>query len=343
MNTACNACVHRRGKVCQQVFSGNANVTTMTQCPLNLWSTQVHKKRGDFYPDTNATFGLPIPQNIPDKRIAPFREGDSRRWEGSSLWKDIPVSVILPVIEYNRTLDLVLEGIRRQTVKSLVYIIDTGSYLTTDRIAALRDHQTEIIVMRMQGWWHPSWPVAAGLDAAWGCINTPYAFFTHDDCFLKKQTCFEELIPLTARHHVVGHQITPREKATTEHDFGHTFLMMDVDKMHELPMTWNMRAYGHQTGVNINPTECKMGHPDTESMMNHQLHKANMMPSFNAEAGRPLFIGTEANFSRNQDEWMDHCRSMTCGFLYSNTHAKKASAWVDDAMLDAKRRMTEWK
>ena len=341
MHSICETCAHRKGNVCQQVFSGNASVQTMQSCPLRYWPTA--SMQGQFHPDKASQFGLQPAQNTPDKRIAPYREGDGRRWEGSAPWRDVPVSVILPIIEYNRTLDLVLEAIRRQTVKSVVYLIDTGSYLTTDRIAALRDYRTEVIVMRMQGWWHPSWAVAAALDAAWACVNTPYAFFTHDDCFIKQQDNFEQMIALCKDHHVVGHQISPREKATTEHDFGHTFLMIDVDKMHQLPMTWNMRAYGVQTGVNINPTECKMGHPDTESMMNHQLHKAGMIPSFDKHIGSPLFTGKEGNFVRNEDEWMDHCRSMTCGFLYSNEHAKKVSVWVDDAMKQAQQRMKEWK
>ena len=330
---------------------GDASVHHLRKCPLGFWPAGP-ASMGGFVPPPKANFpkeliqasSTLVPQNSsPDKRIAPYREGEGRRWEGSAPWRDVPVSVILPVIEYNQTLNLVLEGLRRQTVPSVIYIIDTGSYLTTDQITALRGPSTEVLHIRTQGWFHPSCAVAAALDAAWGCVNTPYAFFTHDDCFLKKQTTFEELIPLCDKHKAAGHQITVREKSTTLLDFGHTFLMLNVKAMDQLPMSWSIRAYGHQTGVPTDPLLCKMGHPDTESMMNHQLHKAGLFPSFTPTSAQTCFTGTEENWKRNIDDWIDHCRSMTCGFLYANDHSQKAQQWVKLAMADATERMKQWK
>ena len=59
--------------------------------------------------------------------------------------------------------------------------------------------------------------------------------------------------------------------------------------------------------------------------------------------GQPLFTGKEENFQRNEDQWIDHCRSMTCGQLYSPAVFQKASGWASDAMIKAKQRMKTWK
>lgn len=279
----------------------------------------------------------------PPSPIAPYRAGAGKRYEGSAPWRDMEISVILPILEFNKTLPLVLEAIRLQTLPCVIYIVDTGSILTTDQIDALRSPRTEVIQLRCQGWFHTSWPVAAALDAVWGIINTPFAFFTHDDCFLKKQTCFEELLRLCKVHHAVGHQITPRQYDEWALDFGHTCLMLDVAKMDTLPLQWNMRVYGRMTGVSIDPALCKPNVPDTESQMNWQLRRHGLVPSFDAEPGQPLFIGREENRQRNTDEWIDHCRSMTCGFLYAPDHAAKAGEWATAAMEAAELRHRDWR
>lgn len=278
----------------------------------------------------------------PENTIAPYRTGGPKRWEGSAPWRDKLVSVILPVLEYNATLDLTLECLRRQTYKPLIFIIDTGSVATTDRLLALRDASTEVIQLRLQGWFHPSWPVAAALDTAWNCINTPFAFFTHDDCFLKQQWTLEHFVTLARRHQVVGHQITERPYAGWEQEFGHTCLMMDVAEMDRIGLTWNMRAYCHLSGRSIDPQVCKQNDPDTETMMNYQLRKAGLIPSFATTGNAPLFLGTEENYVRNNNEWFDHCRSMTCSFLYSPAIYAKNLEWTKAAMTDCRARLKTW-
>ena len=318
MNSICSTCTKRLGNNCTAVSSGSSSVNHLNSCPIGLW------------PGKGQT-------------IAPFRKGEGKRWEGVAPWRDRQVSVILPIIEYNATLDLVLECLRRQTVQPVIYIIDTGSHLTTDKILALRDESTEVIQLRLQGWYHPSWPVAAALDAAWGCINTPYCFFTHDDCFIKQQDTLEQLLPLASEHFAVGHQITERDYSMWQHDFGHTFLMLKVKEMDQIPLVWNMRAYEAMTGVSCDPSKCKSGFPDTETMMNHLFRlRRGWVPSFEPQSGVPLFLGTEENFQRNENDWFDHCRSMTCGFLYSKDYHTKAIGWTRDAMVQCRKRLETW-
>lgn len=325
MHSLCETCDKRRGNACTVATTGSGSVHHMTTCPIGL------------FPVAAATSAAAC-------RIAPYRTGPGKRWEGSAPWRDREVSVILPIIEYNETLDLTLECLRRQTIKPLIYIVDTGSIQTTDRILALRDASTEVIQLRMQGWYHPSWPVAAALDAAWGCINTPYVFFTHDDCFIKQQDTLEQLTLLADRHHAVGHQITERDYPLWKHDFGHTFLMLKTKTMDQIPLVWNMRAYEAMTGVSCDPVKCKQGYPDTETMMNHLFRaKLGWTPSFTPEVGRPLFLGTEENFRRNENDWFDHCRSMTCSFLYAADYYEKAIGWTKDAMANCRKRLEVWK
>lgn len=317
----CAICPKRSGRLCTAASPVRGLVAVKT-CPEKKWGVVPHS---------------PI--------IAPRRDpslGGVERCQGAKPWEGKTVSVILPILEYNKTLDLVLEGIRRQSVPSVVYIVDTGSVATTEQIVALRDQQTEVIQLRMQGWYHTSMPVAAALDAAWQCIKTPYCFFTHDDCFLKKQTCFEELITLCKEHFVVGHQITERADPLWEESFGHTLLMTDVQQMDLMGVSWNMRRFEALTGVSIDPYKCAGGYPDTESLMNHIFRLHDFVPSFTPQKGKPLFLGTEKNWERNQDEWMDHCRSMTCAF-YDDYYAAKNAKWVKAAMEEAKQRYASWK
>jgi glycosyltransferase involved in cell wall biosynthesis len=318
-NPICETCPSRVGRLCTSA-SPAKGLNLIRSCPEGKWGDES---------------GV---------RIAPFRDasiGGVERCQGAKVWEGKQVSVIIPVLEYNKTLDLVLEGIRRQTVPSVIYIVDTGSVKTTAQIAALRDKQTEVIQLRMQGWWHTSMPVAAALDAAWQCINTPYCFFTHDDCFLMKQTCFSELIALCKKHYVVGHQITERADPLWHLSFGHTLLMTEVRQMDLMGVSWNMRRFETLTGVSTDPRKCHGGYPDTESLMNHIFRLNNFIPSFTPEEGKPLFIGTEQNWKRNVDEWMDHCRSMTCA-IYDDNYAAENAKWVKSAMEAAVERYKSW-
>lgn len=319
MNPICSTCENRRGFVCTVATTGTGSVNHMTACPIGL------------FPTDPATC-----------RIAPYRSGSGKRWEGSAPWRNKQVSVILPILEYGETLDLVLECLRRQTIEPIIYIVDTGSISTTDRILALRNATTEVIQLRLQGWYHPSWPVAAALDAVWGCINTPYAFLTHDDCFVKQQDTFSRLIPLAVRHHAVGHQISQRTYPGWQKEFGHTFLMLNVKSMDHIRLTWNMRTWSAITGNTLDPTLAMPNHPDTESMMNLQLHRNQMIPSFSPDVGQPLFLGTEENYERNDNDWFDHCRSLTGSSIYSPEHYEKALKWTKEAMTACRERLATW-
>lgn len=311
----CHGCKYFRLKRCNKA---NKAVSSLTECPEGLWQAQ------------------------PDSVIAPYRHKCKAPWEGTAPWTHSPVSVIIPVLELNETLPTVIALLQKQTVRPLIYIVDTGSIRTTAELEALRSPSVEVLHLRTQGWPHGSWPVSAALDAAWGCINTPYAFLTHDDCFLQKQTTLSELMALCSIHKAVGHQISPRTYEGWQNEFGHTCLMLSVPDMDAINMTWNFRKWGVAVGKSIVSSKCLPNKPDTETMMNHLLHVNGLTPSFNAPPGKPLFIGTEQNAVRNIDPWIDHCRSMTCGMLYSMEHYQKVKLWVQDAMAQANERLASW-
>ena len=54
-------------------------------------------------------------------------------------------------------------------------------------------------------------------------------------------------------------------------------------------------------------------------------------------------IGTEKNFQRNKDEYIDHCRSMSLGMLYSPSYYEKAKHWYEEAKKEARERISNWK
>src|ERR1700748_1819766 len=104
MNPICQTCPSRVGRLCGAVTPAKG-LDRLPSCPESRW------------------------EETTEVEIAPLRRKELdgiSRCRGSEPWKNRPISVILPVLEYNITLDLVLEGIRRQTVPSIVYIIDTG-------------------------------------------------------------------------------------------------------------------------------------------------------------------------------------------------------------------------
>ncbi len=282
----------------------------------------------------------PLPVTPPQETI-PVRS-ISQPWRGTIEKKpwEHDVTCIIPVLEPDRSFELVLQLIRLQTVKPYILLIDTGSTPDTMRwLESLRSPDLELHTMRLNAVCHPSEPVSMALDAGVAMIRTRFAFFTHSDCFLTRQTAIEELRGLAEKHVVAGHQISPRPYPGWETELGHTMLMVDQDRLNELGVRWSMRdAMRRETRPSYWPdympdAKASPNYPDTETGFNQAL----------ARLGIPGHItGTEENFQRNTDEWMDHLRSLACSKIYSAEYQAKALKWLPDAVAEAKQRITEW-
>lgn len=269
--------------------------------------------------------------------IAPRRNEatTAKPWEGSRPWDNSQVTAIIPVLERSEMLDMVMESLLLQTQPPLIYLVDTGSIETTAALQSLRQSNTvEVLSVRLQGWIHPSEPVAAALDAAWPCVHTPFAFLCHDDTIFKDRQLLEKMTALTRLHAAVGYQITERPYPEWKTELGHSCTMLDVAIMDRIGMRWNMRAYSHATGKPLDPSVCGPNDPDTEREMNRLLHLHGIVP---------FFIGAEQNHRRTNDAMMDHCRSLTSGILYSPERAAVSSQWSADAVEQAKQRHATWR
>lgn len=269
--------------------------------------------------------------------ISPLRgqPASSKPWEGSRPWVGHRVTAIIPTLEWSELLELSVESLLLQTERPLIIIVDTGSVETRARLQAMRSRNSvEVLSIPMQGWIHPSEPVACALDAAWSCVHTPFAYLTHNDCILKRRELLAEMVDLTAAHKAVGYRITERPYPEWITELGHTCTMLDVAAMDRIGMSWNMRAFANVTGQSLDPAFCGANKVDTERFMNFKLREAGITPHF---------IGVERNYERTNDANIDHCRSRTSGLLYSPTHSAKAEKWESDAIVNARERMAEWR
>lgn len=245
------------------------------------------------------------------------------------------MTAIIPTLEWSVLLELVVVSLLLQTEPPLVMIVDTGSERTTDKLQAMRSrNRVEVISIPLQGWIHPSEPVASAIEAAWSCIHTPYAYLTHDDCIAKRRGLLAEMVAQTTTHKAVGYRITERPYPEWRTELGHTCLMLDVAAMDRIGMSWNLRAFATVTGQSLDPEVCGPNKVDTERFMNLKLRQAGIIP---------LFIGEELNYERTNDKNIDHCRSRTSALLYSPEHAAKTQPWVNDAIHEANLRHAEWK
>jgi glycosyltransferase involved in cell wall biosynthesis len=259
-------------------------------------------------------------------------------WEGWSKQKpwDYNVSVAIPVLDTIETLKVVVKLLRLQTERPFIIVIDTGS---TDEllaeVAQLRAVDLEVHSLRLNGVRHPSDFPAMAMDVAFTVCRTRYLFATHADCFLMRQDVLERMLRLCqTTSPVVGHELSPRHHADWKGMVGHTCLMLDMHVMDDIGAGWSLRRLARQHGIeNHEPSSVRPNWPDTELLLNYTLRKHGIAP---------YLTGTEENFARNRDEYIDHCRSLTASFLYNREYYEKARAWAEDAMNDARIRIANW-
>jgi hypothetical protein len=343
-------CPHRgqvvkRNQVCQ-ACGNKGQLYDVYTCDLHGQCTLGNRRKaGD--PPMQACVSCPHLPHDPAKTIKPIQQTIPVRslgqpWRGVDTKKpwEYPSTAIIPVVEPDRSFELVLRSLRLQTEAPYLIVIDTGSSPETAAwLQSLTAPDLEVHFARFNAVCHPSEPVSMAIDMAVARVQTRFSFFTHSDCFVTRRTALAELRELAAVHVVAGHQISPRPYTGWETEFGHTLLMCDQDKLNDLGVRWSLRdAMRHEPRPGFwpdyRPETTAPNYPDTETNLNRLLKLAGI-PGF--------FTGVEQNYVRNfGDGWIDHVRSLASSKLYSASHHAEAMTWLASAVTDAQQRITQW-
>jgi hypothetical protein len=271
----------------------------------------------------------------PSRHIKP----EDKPWEGEWPQKpwDYKVSIVIPQADTTAQIKLARDLWRMQTVKPYFVLIDCGSTCQgVYDLLKLRCFDTEVHVVRCNGYRHPSEPVASSMDLAFSVVNSEYLFATHSDVFPRRRDILshwlEKCGPLCP---VVGYQMSPRPSGPWLTTPSHTATMYYLASMDRIRASWSMRRgrvlyWPHDPG---NGTIGK-GWPDTESLLGYQLRDTGT--AWNK-------IGSEANHRRYGDEWIDHVRSYGSSLIYSPEYHDQAEAWMKEAMAEADERLDKWK
>jgi hypothetical protein len=279
-------------------------------------------------------------KNEKQPHIAPLRNVSFRTkpWEGACQRKpwQYEVTAVIPVLDTIEPLTVAIELLRLQTLKPYIVVVDTGSQLELLRkIEELRSEDVEVHSLRLNGVRHPSDFPAMAMDLAFSICRTRLLFATHADCFLVKQSLLAEMAQLCREATpVVGYELSPRKHPDWKGMFGHTCTMFDMASMDRIGAGWSMRRLATLYGLeNHEPCHDRPNWPDTELLLNYIVREQGI---------EPVLIGHEENFIRNKDENIDHCRSLTGAMLYNPEHYEKARRWADEAMEEARQRITHW-
>lgn len=259
-------------------------------------------------------------------------------WQGSihkKPWQYL-ITAVIPILDHSNETEVCVELLRLQTCKPYIILVDTGS--TEDHVTKtlpLRGPDLEIHTIRRQAAVGPSDVIANALDLGFSIAETPYVFTTHQDCFLKTRTLLEFMAYQLPGKAAVGYQLTERPHRDWQSHLGHTCTLFDLATWDRIGATWSLRRAPalqglgrHHPGVAID------AFMDTEATMNYCFSHAKV---------ETAIIGTETNYERNQDEFIDHCRSLVCSSLYSAEHHTAALGWSRQAMLEAWERIRTWK
>jgi hypothetical protein len=245
------------------------------------------------------------------------------------------VTAVIPCLNSAERLRYVVELLRLQTVKPFILLIDTGS--TPEQYAQIeqfRAQDLEVHSIRLNGVQNSSEPVSMAMDVAAAVCRTRFMFCTHDDVFLRSRLALQYFRDLASTHRLAGHALTPRPHDDWPGMFGHTALMIDMDWFLDHGLSWNMRRCVRMFGLrSTQPQGGRHNWPDTEMCLNYLCRELKV---------KPFLTGTEKNFARNKDAFIDHCRSAGSSAVYSKDYHRMAKEWLASATEAAKKRIDEW-
>jgi hypothetical protein len=279
------------------------------------------------------------------QNLAPIRNIDvnDSPWEGNCSKKpwEYEVTAVIPVIDTYESLKICIETLRLQTIKPYIIVVDTGS--TKDnlkKIKRMRNVDLEVQCLSTNGTLHPSDIVCAAMDLGQSLCRTEYMFATHSDVFLRKIDFLEMLLSICGdeeqnKFPVVGYEMSPRHHDDWKGMISHTASMYHLKTLDRIGFGWSMRRLVSLYGIkNQKPCPDRPNWPDTEILGNIILRQNKI---------KTKIIGTEKNFQRNKDQYIDHCRSMSLGLLYAPDYYKVAKEWYEEAKMEALERIKQWK
>lgn len=272
--------------------------------------------------------------------FAPLRKKhpDERPWEGSCAKKpwQYSITAAIPCLDTYEQVKICTELLSAQTERPYILLLDTGSCPEEfAKIEALRDDHIEVHSIRLNGMRHPSDPPAMAMDLAFTLCRTPFLYATHADCFVKRQNFLEEMLELCKKHFVVGYEISPRNHEDWRGMVSHTATMYHMMTMDKIGFGWSLRRLANMFDIeDYQPHPARPNWPDTEILGNYILRMNEI---------EPLLLGSEQNFSRFQDDNIDHFRSFTSGKLYCEQYFKRTNEWFELAKKEALRRLAQWK
>jgi hypothetical protein len=276
-----------------------------------------------------------------DNLVRPKQAGEytAEAWEGSCELKpwQYSVQLVIPHLGDIRPLKTAIQLWRLQTVRPYICIVDTGSSFNYLRhIEALRADDVEIHYLRGHGYRHASEPVSVAIDFASARCMQEYQFLTHDDVFPMRRDLIADFVERCSRETpVVGYQISPRDhvagamSALWKGMVGHTATCLHYPTIRDLGITWSLdRGYSQFDLRREIRTDM-----DTEIPFN--LHAQ-------VKGIKPVLMGDDRNFVRDTNRDFDHFRSLISSALYSKDHFEKASQWMEQAIMEGKKRIAEW-
>jgi len=272
--------------------------------------------------------------------ISPLRKTSTKNspWEGNCQKKpwDYVVTAVIPLIDTYDTVSVGIELLRLQSTRPFIILIDTGSCEEElAKVQSLAAPDVEVHILRLNGVLHPSDYPAMAMDMAFALCRTKYLFATHADVFLRNRFFLEQLIERCKKDApVVGYEMSPRAHSDWKGMVSHTATMFHIPTMDRIGFGWSQRRLCNIYGIECaKPDPMRPNWPDTEILGNYILRKNKIAP---------CLIGKEENFSRQVDDNIDHCRSITAGRLYSPAYMKKAEGWVASAIQEANERIELW-
>lgn len=247
-----------------------------------------------------------------------------------------PLTVMIPHLETPDQLEIALQLWQAAVPQPWIIVVDTGSSAgVLDRVRSMRADNVEVMEAGTHGVRHASEPVAIACDLAMSACRTEVLLFTHSDVFIRDRNIPRFFVEsVTAKYPAVGYRMSPRDNSDWQWMLSHTLTGLHIPTMDRIGATWSMRRCFTRLGVAYT-TAGMVGvtWPDTESGVNYCLRDAGI---------KPVFLGDETNAQRHVDERLDHCRSMTCGKLYSPAHFARVQEWLRSAEEEARQRAVSW-
>jgi hypothetical protein len=269
--------------------------------------------------------------------IAPLGALGGQRWAGVVAAKPwhYAATVAIPHLDTLEPLLVALELWRLQSARPYLMVIDTGSPASVRAaLEVLRAPDLEIHFLGGHAYRHPSEPVGMALDVAHALCRTEYLFHTHADVFPRRPDLLEAFLTLCGPERpVVGYRMSSRAWATDDWQWcvAHTLTMLHLPAILRSGAVWNFTR--HYTDYGFPGIQKKGGWPDTETGFNMGLRAAGITP---------YFVGQDMNHRRLVDMNHDHCRSYPASKVYNAAGHARASAWMEEALVEARQRIALW-